>query len=61
MTVWIAFGVAGLVVPGLAAAVVADALADRRGRVPERLAVHIPGQYPAYVRHDRARALRGDL
>ncbi len=31
-------------------AIVADMLADRRPRFPERWAVHTPGRFPAYVR-----------
>ncbi|MFF8034885.1 hypothetical protein [Streptomyces sp. NPDC016626] len=37
-------------------AITADALIDRRIHVPERWTVHIPGQFPLYVRQDYARA-----
>ncbi|MFH9011201.1 hypothetical protein ACH4C6_07475 [Streptomyces sp. NPDC017943] len=37
-------------------AIVADHLIDRRKRPPERWCVPIPGQFPAYVRQDYARA-----
>lgn len=37
-------------------AIVADVMVDRRPRIPERWAVHIPGRFPAYVRQDYARA-----
>ena len=39
-----------------AVAIVADVMVDRRPRIPERWAVHIPGRFPAYVRQDYARA-----
>ncbi|HET9381488.1 MAG TPA: hypothetical protein VFP69_11740, partial [Streptomyces sp.] len=58
ISIWIIFGVGGVVVVALGVAVVADELAGRV-HVPERLAVHIPGRYPADVRRDRARARRG--
>ncbi|MEU2992554.1 hypothetical protein ABZ772_19700 [Streptomyces griseoincarnatus] len=39
-----------------AVGIVANVLVDRRPRIPERWAVHIPGRFPAYVRQDYARA-----